>query len=99
MTREQLPNRRGCELIGFEHGGRKWTACVGRFGDGRPAEVFIEGPKDSPLLALARDAAILASIAMQHGAPLAVIRHALAGRDEGPLAAALALIDEGAAAP
>ncbi len=95
MTRERLPNRRGCELIAFEHAGQKWTACAGRFTDGRLAEIFIEGPKDSALLALARDAAILASIALQHG-PLAVIRHALNGRNEGPLAAALDLIDGGA---
>jgi hypothetical protein len=92
--RERLPNRRICELIDFEHGGRRWTACVGRLEDGRPAEVFIEGPKDSPLLALARDAAILASIALQHGAPLETLRHALAGRSAGPLGAALALIAE-----
>ncbi len=92
MSRERLPDRRGCELITFEHGNRKWTACVGRFDDGRPAEIFIEGPKDSPLLAMARDVAILASIALQHGASVDVIRHALAGRDIGPLSAALGLI-------
>jgi hypothetical protein len=95
MTRARLPDRRDCELIDFAHGGRKWTACVGRFGDGRPAEIFIEGPKDSPLLALARDAAILCSIALQFGAPLDVIRHALDGRETGPLAKALGLIDGG----
>jgi len=55
----------------------------------RLAEVFIEGSKDSPLLALARDAAIIASIGLQFGVPVDVIRHALAG----PLAAALALVD------
>ena len=37
------------------------------------------------MLALARDVAILASIALQHGVPLASIRNALAGRDAGPL--------------
>jgi hypothetical protein len=41
----------------------------------------------------AQDAAILAFIALQHGAPAAVICHALAGRDTGPLAAALALVE------
>jgi hypothetical protein len=45
------------------------------------------------LLALARDAAIVASIALQFGAPAGVIRHALDGRDSGPLGAALALVD------
>ncbi len=97
MTRERLPNRRRCELFDFAHDGRRWTACVGRYADGRLAEIFVEGPKDTALLALARDAAIIASIALQHGAPLAVIRHALNGRNEGPLAVALALIDGGVA--
>jgi hypothetical protein len=93
MTRQRLPDRRGAELIEFEHGGRRWTATVGRFEDGRLAEVFLHAPKDSPLLALAQDAAIIASIALQHGAPASVICHALDGRDTGPLAAALALAD------
>ena len=52
--------------------------------DGRLGEIFIEGPKDSLLLALARDTAIIASIALQYGAPASVILHALAGRDAGP---------------
>jgi hypothetical protein len=39
------------------------------------------------------DAAIAASVAFQHGAPLETVRHALADRREGPLGAALALID------
>jgi hypothetical protein len=90
-ARARLPNRRPAELFDFEHGGRRWTLT-----DGRLAEIFIEGPKDSPLLALSRDAAILASVALQFGAPASVIRHALAGRDAGPLAAALGLIEEAA---
>jgi ribonucleoside-diphosphate reductase alpha chain len=90
--RQRLPDRREAELVDFVHGGRRWTLTIGRFSDGRLAEIFIEGPKDSPLLALARDAAILASVALQFGAPASVIRHALAGRDAGPLAAALALV-------
>jgi hypothetical protein len=91
MTRSRLPDRREAEMIEFEHGGRKWTATVGRFEDGRLAEIFLHAPRDSAVLALAQDAAILASIALQHGAPAAVICHALSGRDTGPLAAALAL--------
>ena len=93
MTRSRLPDRREAEMIEFEHGGRRWTATVGRFPDGRLAEVFLHAPKDSPILALAQDAAILASIALQHGAPAAVICHALAGRDTGPLATALELAE------
>jgi ribonucleoside-diphosphate reductase alpha chain len=92
--RERLPNRRKAELISFSHCGRPWTVCAGRYADGRLGEIFIEGPKDSPLLALARDAAIIASVALQFGAPVSVIRHALDGRDIGPLAKALDLLGE-----
>jgi hypothetical protein len=37
--RERLPNRRGAEFVDFEHEGRKWTVTVGRFADGRIAEL------------------------------------------------------------
>jgi hypothetical protein len=93
MTRARLPNRRAAELVDFEHGGRRWTATIGRFEDGRLAEVFLHAGKDTPLLSLAQDAAIIASIALQFGAPADVIAHALAGRDAGPLAQALALAE------
>ena len=39
--RERLPDRRGAELVDFEHHGCKWTATFGRFADGRIAEVFL----------------------------------------------------------
>jgi hypothetical protein len=92
--RERLPNRRAAEMIDFEHGGRRWTACISRFPDGRVGEIFLNTPKTSTIGDLAADAAIVASIALQFGAPAAVIRHALAGRDTGPLATALALLQE-----
>ena len=91
--RERLPSRRPAQLFDFEHGGRRWTACISRFEDGRLAEIFLHAPKDTPVLTLAQDGAIIASIALQHGAPADVILHALNGRDVGPLAAALALVD------
>lgn len=91
--RERLPDRRAAELVEFEHGGRHWTATIGRFEDGRLAEVFLHAGKDSPLLNLAQDAAIIASIALQFGAPANVIAHALEGRAVGPLGAALAMIE------
>jgi hypothetical protein len=91
--RERLPDRRAAEFVEFEHGGRHWTATIGRFKDGRLAEVFLHAGKDSPLLNLAQDAAIIASIALQFGAPANVVAHALAGRDAGPLAQALAMAE------
>ena len=91
--RERLPDRRVSELVDFEHGGRKWTATFGRFADGRIAEVFLDAPKESPLVELAQDGALAASLALQSGCPLETLRHALSGREAGPLRTALALID------
>ena len=76
------------------HADRRWTVTVGRFSDGRIAEIFLDTPKASALREIAADAAIVASIALQCGAPLASLRHALAGRSEGPVGAALALIGD-----
>jgi len=81
IERERLPGRRGAELFDFEHGGRRWTATIGRFADGRVAEIFLDTPKVSALGEIAADAAIVASIALQSGARLETLRHALADRD------------------
>jgi ribonucleoside-diphosphate reductase alpha chain len=90
--RERLPARRCAELVDFVHDGRRWTVTVGRFADGRVGELFVDGPKDAPIVALAQESAIIASIALQNGAHLETLRHALAGRDAGPLAAALQIV-------
>jgi hypothetical protein len=92
--RERLPSRRAADVIDLEHGGRRWTVTVGRFADGRVAEIFLDAAKESPLVELAQDGALAASLALQSGCPLATLRHALAGRQAGPLGVALALIDE-----
>jgi hypothetical protein len=92
--RERLPDRRAADLVDFEHDGRRWTATVGRFSDGRIAEIFLDAPKESPLVELAQHGALAASLALQNGCPLETLRHALSGREAGPLGAALALIGE-----
>jgi hypothetical protein len=89
MTRNHLPDRRGADVITFEHEGRLWTASFGRFDDGRLAEIFLDAPKESPLADAARESAILASLALQHGCSAEIILHALDGRDAGPIGAAL----------
>jgi hypothetical protein len=91
-NRERLPNRRAAELVDFEHAGRRWTVCVGRFDDGRIAELFLDAEKTSPLVELAQESAIVASLALQSGCPLETLRHVLNGRDAGPLGAALVLM-------
>jgi len=71
-----------------------YTGGIGRFDDGRIAEIFINGAKvGSAAEANAQDSAIVASLALQHGCPLETIHHALVrgGGSGGPLAA---LLDE-----
>ena len=92
--RERLPARRRAELLDFEHGGRRWTVTFGRFADGRVAEIFLDGAKASPLAEMAKESALTASLALQHGAPLSSLRHALNGRETGPLATALGLLED-----
>lgn len=90
--RERLPNRRGSEQINFVYGDKPWTAAASRYPDGRIAEIFVYAGKCSDQSEMAADAAILASIALQHGAPFDVVKHAIADRG-GPLAAALDALD------
>jgi hypothetical protein len=99
-ARERLPNRRGHELLDFEHAGFRFTAGVGRFPDGRLAEIFLNGAKiGTPIDVNARDAAIVASLALQHGAAPDELRRALTrngdGSAGGPLAVLLDKIEAG----
>ena len=102
--RERLANRRHCELINFESMGMRFTASVGRYPDGRVAELFIDNHKaGSAIGTLVRDMAIVASFAVQHGADVESIRNALcrdsAGHPLGPLGAVLDLLADGKPRP
>jgi hypothetical protein len=92
--RFRLPNRRHAETFEIEVAGLKYTCTIGRFSDGRVAEIFISNAKvGSHSDAAAKDAAVVASIALQHCVPLETIRHALLrdaqGRASSVLGAAL----------
>ena len=96
-TRTRLANRRLAETFVLECGGLRYTCTVGRFPDGRLAEVFLSNHKlNSAADANARDAAIVCSIALQCGADIETIRRALSrdsrGHTTGPLGVALDLI-------
>jgi ribonucleoside-diphosphate reductase alpha chain len=96
-ARQRLPNRRGNETFSFECNGLEYSATVGRFADGRVAEVFLENHKcDSQAGANARDSAVVCSLALQHGVAVETIRRALLrdprGKPATPLGAALDLI-------
>lgn len=93
-ARERLPNRRASENYAFELAGLRFTATVSRFADGRIGELFLNNHKaGNQVDTNARDAAIILSFALQHGADIDAIRRSLcrdsAGRALGPVGAAL----------
>ena len=96
-TRSRLPNRRPSETFALDCNGLSYLATISRFQDGRLAEIFISNAKaGSHSDAAAKDAAVVASIALQHGVSVDVIRHALLrdahGRASSPLGAALDMV-------
>jgi hypothetical protein len=98
--RERLSDRRGHEVVGFVHGAFRYTGGVGRFDDGRVAEVFLNvvGKAGTAIETAARNSAIVASLAFQFGVPATVIRRALTrntdGSASGPLGALLDLLTD-----
>jgi hypothetical protein len=97
--RRKLPQRRRSETFGFECNGLRYTATASWFEDGTLGEVFLGNHRaDSHADACAKDSAILASICLQFGAPLAVIRKALlrdsSGRPSTPIGCALDSLSE-----
>jgi len=99
VTRERLPDRRLSETFEIESQGLRFTVTASRYADGGLAEVFLWNHKAGSMAGInAQDAAVVASIALQHGVPLDVIRNALMrdsqGRASGPLGTALDLIVE-----
>jgi hypothetical protein len=98
-ARTRLPNRRASEQITFICNGLKYVATVSFFPDGRLAEIFLGNAKaGSHSDSAAKDSAVVASIALQHGVPLDTIRKALLRDSRGvaasPLGAALDVIAE-----
>ena len=95
VVRERLPNRRGRELINFERDGFADIDGVGRLLDSRVAEVFPNVAKTGQAIeAHARDAAIVASVALQHRVLPDTIRYARNeyGTASGPLGTLLDLL-------
>lgn len=95
--RERLPNRRASESFSFEANGLRFTATVSRFDDGRVAELFLSNHKaGNQADTYVRDAAILLSFALQHGADLDAIGRALCrdgqGRALGPIGTVIDLL-------
>jgi len=98
-ARERLPNRRPAITTTYERDGGRFEMTAGFYPDGRVGEVFLNADRANSLLDfLMSDAAILASLALQYGAPLDEIRHALKrdvrGEAASPIGAALDRIEQ-----
>jgi hypothetical protein len=78
--RRALPMRRRSETFEMDFGGlsRAHTITLGFYEDDTIGEVFINGGKSGEVVeAIARDGAVLLSLALQYGVPLDTIKHAL----------------------
>jgi hypothetical protein len=97
-ARDRLPDRREHTLVNFTTAdGFRYTAGLGYFDDGRLAEIFLNAEKiGTAIETAARDSAVVASLALQHGVPPDTIRHALTrngnGDASGPLGTLLDLL-------
>lgn len=96
--RRRLPARRPSVLAHFEHAGHAYVAAGGLWPDGTLGEIFIHSARPgSGIDIVAHDAAVTASLALQHGVPAEAIRAALLkepdGSDAGVLGAAIAAVE------
>jgi hypothetical protein len=99
-NRLRLPNRRASTFFDFTSMDMRFTASISRDADGNVAELFVDNHKaGSSIGTLVRDAAIILSFALQHGADIEAIRRALgrdsSGRPLGPIGVALDLLAVG----
>jgi hypothetical protein len=84
MMRHPLPQRRAAETFELRHRRQTVSVSVGYYADGSVGEVFITAAKaGSELEAVARDGAVLLSIAVQHRVPLNDMRNAITREADG----------------
>lgn len=94
--RERLPSRRRSETFDIVHedtSGAKspYLLTVGLYDDDRIGEVFIDSPKNGSTLGLiCHDAAVVISIALQHGASIEELRASVARQSDEILSEGLA---------
>lgn len=94
--RERMPARRSHDVTSIVHAGMVATIGTGRHADGRLGEVFVDVAKvGTALEALGKDASILVSIALQHGASIDELRHSMSRQEDGaPQSLIGAVLDE-----
>jgi ribonucleoside-diphosphate reductase alpha chain len=95
-ARERLPNRRGSITFDVNALGLTFTVTASKFNHGEMGKVFIQNHKTNSAAGILASAAIAASLALQFGCPVEVLRRALSrdsqNRPTGPLGCALDLL-------
>jgi hypothetical protein len=84
--RRELPVRRRAETFELPFGGLKapHVITLGYYKDGTIGEVFVNGGKSGEQVeAIARDGAVLLSMALQFGVPLQTIKNAITRDGQG----------------
>ena len=86
-NRTRLPNRRPSHIETLEMAGQAFTACVWFDPEtGQPRELFLTAGKEGSMLnALLADAAVMVSIALQHGIPAATLAKSIGRLPAGPV--------------
>ena len=83
VPRERLPDRRPNQTrvirwAGSDDQPTEFSVTVGYYLDGRPGEVFANGPKvGSAMQALLEDSCVAVSIALQHGVTPEALAHSM----------------------
>ena len=101
VTRDTLPPRRFSANFTLAFQGERYHVTTGFYKDGRTGEIFINRIRNKtaarlgePLDAICRDSAILMSLAIQHGADLAALKHSITRDEEGqPMSIVGAILD------
>ncbi len=87
-SRQRLPTRRPAHSEALEVDSHAFTATVGFDPkSGQPRELFLTAGKEGSLLnALLADAAVVISVALQHGVPAASLAKSVGRLPAGPVA-------------
>ncbi len=85
--RQRLPNRRPSHVETMEMAGQVFTACIGFDPEtGAPRELFLNGGKEgSQFDAMLADAAVVISIALQHGVPAVALAKSIGRLPASPV--------------
>ncbi len=87
--RQRLPNRRECHTETLAVDGLSFEATFGFDESSRPREVFMAAGKEgSRLNAMLADAAVVISVALQHGVPGEALARSVGRQPAGPVAPA-----------